>query len=628
MGLEYMKKWILKPLLFLPGDFMHLLLLLSFLPLFGNEEDHFSKIISHYSAGEYEKVVKEGKKFQKRYGESSKKEDVDLHIALSLAEEREPLEAISYFKRISIDTFKNKKRSFTIYLKLLKSLNMDNKIVEMGSEIESWGRGEDILILAWAFYDLENFQRSGEIFITLYREREDKDSLFGAISSLIREEDDKAIGYFKEYEEKFCDDRNYLEAIYTMVIQHFEKRLRNQEALAAHRKLVEIANRDSITKSLVVKLINLGHYKDAKRYSKMFNNLEDRSFFCGLSELNLGEYNLAKDNFIAILGSREEAYLYLMEALGNLRMDVSLIKYGLMYENEQYSKFKGEIYAKMLDSYLRLGDYQSALNICDKMSMIEEKRGYALFKKGEIYYNLGDYNEALGIYHDLIKSKESSYSEEALYSCVVIYDLLNRYKDLEEASKRFLESYPQSVYKGEILFYIGEVMVEKGDFAKALSYYRESVELMKSRLRKNGVILRIIETFLDKDKGHLIGELAKEVEGDGEKYRVMGRVKIALGENAEGIKYLRTALSNGDVESGVLLGDYYLANNNLTSAHKYYKKVRNRNSPFDDYVEFQIALVYGLMGKDIRASRILESLKKRTKNEKLLKKIEALLSKD
>ena len=605
---------------------MYFLFFLGFMTFFAKEEDRYGEIVKLRKESSYSKLVEKGEKFLKDYPTSSNVEEVRMCLGLSYGREGKDMEANLHFSQVTVSKLKADTECFALNLRTLFNLEMYEEVVNLEKSIEECSNMEYKNILAWSLYHLGQFKRSGEIFSSIYKEREDEESIYGAISSYHKLKSDRLIGYFREYEIKFEDSKEHLEEIYSMAIEHFELQMRDGEALMALEQLAERKRDDKTVKRLVKKLINIGKYREAKKHCDLFPSKSNKALFKGICCLNLGEYEEAKDELTFAIEKKPEAFPYLMSALKHLGMDVALIRYGLLYENMGIESSLGEVLSRMLDAYIRIEDYRNGILTCDKMSKIPKIKDYALFKKGEIYYNLEDYVGAQESYKKLSEGN-GPYSEDSFYYLLMIYRILNEENKFIEESSRFISSYPKSKYLEDVLFHLGEIEMMRSNFGEAVENYTKFLDLAKSPLRREGLIVHLVDILEESREQILAENMALKLGSASQRYFYLGRIKLSFGDEAQGVKFLRASLANGNLLAGVFLGDYFFEKNSLFNAKKYYSKARNKGLESDDHVEFQLALTYELMGKEHDAISILISLRNRTKDKLILSKIDKVLGK-
>lgn len=123
--------------------------------------------------------------------------------------------------------------------------------------------------------------------------------------------------------------------------------------------------------------------------------------------------------------------------------------------------------------------YDSSLNYWMKLKEIKDYQDRALKEIANIYYKIGFVDEAMIVLQSLIKDyPESKYARDAfrLWS-----DILRKQGNLLQANDVLSEFLKKNPRDPEILFELGNIHFELGDYTTAINYYLLASELFKDR---------------------------------------------------------------------------------------------------------------------------------------------------
>ncbi len=180
-------------------------------------------------------------------------------------------------------------------------------------------------------------------------------------------------------------------------------------------------------------------------------------------------------------GKDEEFKEILKKAILNLYSRKKFKELIDMYENWEES-VKEELFAVYISSLLKENKIKKAI---DKVKNEENKylKGIGYFKIGENYENSYKYYKAINFYENSLKyiDKKSKVYENIFLKKILLELKTGKISNLEIAYKIFLEKFPQSVKKYEILKEIVNYLLEEKRFKEALNYQREIFEIKKER---------------------------------------------------------------------------------------------------------------------------------------------------
>ncbi|MEO0262478.1 MAG: hypothetical protein ABIM62_02015 [candidate division WOR-3 bacterium] len=143
---------------------------------------------------------------------------------------------------------------------------------------------------------------------------------------------------------------------------------------------------------------------------------------------------------------------------------------------------KQEVFAVYISSLLREKEIKRAIN---KIKIEENKylKGLGYFKIGENYENSHKYLKAIYFYENSLKyiDKKSQLYENIFLKKILLEVKIGRISNLEIAYKIFLEKFPQSIRRYEILKEIVNYLLEENRFSEALNYQKKIFEIKKER---------------------------------------------------------------------------------------------------------------------------------------------------
>lgn len=142
--------------------------------------------------------------------------------------------------------------------------------------------------------------------------------------------------------------------------------------------------------------------------------------------------------------------------------------------NEEFS-LAGDMIFLMAVTWLKSEDYASILSTFGKYLKKYPDSGAeegCLYWSGVAQMNSGDFEAALKFFTKQINSAPSGpYVEDGMYKKGVAAFGAGNFKVASETLEEFVQRYPESTWRGEVEFFLGDMYAGVGDEEKAMSHY-------------------------------------------------------------------------------------------------------------------------------------------------------------
>lgn len=194
----------------------------------------------------------------------------------------------------------------------------------------------------------------------------------------------------------------------------------------------------------------------------------------------IDRHELKKDEFVEEVSS---VYKYVTENPTKVLIWVIVVVVvvgGALGYYSYHKKIKQEALEKLGLVYIMLdsGQYNEALDtvkvIIDRYSGTDEAK-IAKYLLGHINYAFGYLDSAIMAYEDFLKQEnpDSDLAAAALFGIGVCYEDKGQYKKAIEYYKKVLKDYPDFFRADEAMFSIGRCYDVMGDFDNAIKYYEQ-----------------------------------------------------------------------------------------------------------------------------------------------------------
>lgn len=312
-----------------------------------------------------------------------------------------------------------------------------------------------------------------------------------------------------------------------------------------------------------------------------------------------------------------EAFLGKAEALYNRdSFDIAVVLYREMIDRfsnlEKFKDFESKIYYGLAWSYLKIGQFQEAINEFDKIAKTsndEIVKISALCQMGDTYQETGQLDKALETYDEILKSYPDS-----LYSDYVQFQVaasLYKSEQLDAAILSFralLDNFPKTKLKNRAQYYLGLVYFQQGNYKGAIDQLNKFLtEFRETNLASDAMYL-LASSFYNlgeyKKSLSAFERIFKENIKRDEKISQAAEYEIAnclfqLGKEKEALQRLKVFLKKHP-ESKICadvfywLGEYYMAIDNFEIARRYFRRLLSDfpEHELSDAAFFNIAVSY------------------------------------
>lgn len=512
------------------------------------------------------------------------------------------------YKKAEKEFKKIKEQKYTLdtrYYTILTLYNMKDykEVISYEKYLDEYSGDKYIdleIALGNSYYELKDDEKAYRYYKDIYAKDPSLPNLYRMIILETDVDDEKNLDLcFEKYKEKFYDDDEYRKNIYLAVGNYYYKKGRVEDSIITYKEYMKERKDTEIGNNLITILVNEKKYKEVIKYLDLLDKTDDNLYLKGIAYMGIGKYNEANDIFTT-LKNKENVGKDLKEKISYniIKNDFLWEKYqkvieeGNYYLESSYLYGLPEIVDRMGLSYYRMGNFEKAREIFNKLLVIEESKDYAEFQIAETYYAENNFKKAKEIYKLSYKeNNKSKYKEEAKYWELNCDLNLEDYNSYMESSERFLKEFPESSYRETITATRGEILVRRGNEEEAIKEYKNLYEITKEANVKDGIVEKIIllyrEIGKDEEKNNWIDKFSDKYKKSYYKsisYRKKGMKKEAREEEKilfESKEYKDYAILN-------LAEDNY-SNKNYDKAENEYKKIREMESSlYKDLVIFRL----------------------------------------
>jgi len=342
-------------------------------------------------------------------------------------------------------------------------------------------------------------------------------------------------------------------------------------------------------------------YSDVMQYLNIQDVSLENTYQKGIATMGMGKYDEAEMYFNQIIESEESVDKSLYE-----KSKYNVIKNYFLWEKYSEAINSGEAYIagdnlyaledvvdKVAISYFRLDNPEKAREYFEKLKLVSNMGDYAQFQIGETYYSEKRYQDAIDAYRiSAQNSKNPEYKEKGLYWEVSSLYLLKNTSEFDAKSKEFIELYPNSKLKDNILLMEGELYGIQGNNINSLKTYEKLYGETKDDILKEKSLIKIIE--LSENTKNIQKELEwiNKITNDNKKTYYMAKhlQREKKLEEAK-LEFEKLILTNDYKDFGALgVGDYYYSKTDFLKAKEYYESILAlENSPYKDKALYQVA---------------------------------------
>lgn len=495
-----------------------------------------------------------------------------------------------YYYYTAFILFKQKK-----YQELIKKIDIDEKNIDKNYINDIY------LFLAESASKIKDHKKAEKYYKKLYNYTHNKKDLYQLFLITYQQKNiQKSKNYFQEYQKTFIQDKDYKKDFYSSMAELYIEDKQYQQAETIYKNYLRATDDDIVLNNLVAVLLKQNKHEEIIKYLGDKKNTTETMYMKGLAYSGKHEYAKAVEIFENIIKKEkndytEKSYIKLCESFFSLKQYDKVIQVTSQYLQKKYQKFTPDIIEKKGLAYFRKKDYSHAIITYKELIQYPEKKDYAYFMLGEIYYNQKEFKQAKKNYLEIQKIPDSEYKKMSLYWLINITYQNREYDEALKYSKLFLNKYKKGDYIEEIVYYMGEIYLSQNKYKSAVSEYNRLYKISTDRTIKENVIKSLVKIYMDQKKYSKALRWVKKSKHKSFKTLWMGiiyekqrKTKLAV----VNYKKLLNDKENGD-KANYYLGNYYLKKKKYDQARIYLEKVAEfKTSEYKDDALLKTALSY------------------------------------
>ncbi|MDR3260020.1 MAG: tetratricopeptide repeat protein [Fusobacteriaceae bacterium] len=513
-------------------------------------------------------------------------------------------DAQRYFERLNNTSYYSKALFYIFstdyklknYKKILNNRNIPNKVKISKSDSDNIKE-----IIANAAYELGDFNLAINYYKDIYTKTQSKENLYKIIVATAKNNDvaglEKA---FNEFNKAYPDDTVYKQRNYNAMGSTYYNKNRIDDAINVYKKYLNGNKDKKMLSNLIAMLLNGKKYNELLVYLDMDDDTLDNRYLKGIANIGIADYQKADKIFGDLLkNSGIAAELAIKVKFNQVRNYFLWGKYqeainiGEEYLTIENAPDKEEIIDKIGVSYFRLDNFAKSREIYEKLLSYEKSAEYAMFQIAEGYYGEKKLQEAREAYKAVYdKYPDGGYSEQAYYWYLNTLANMGDMGAFNNESGLFLEKYPKSQLKDNVLMLSGAVYEYLKNNDKAIEYYENLYNTSKTANIKNNAAERILEILLINEQLDRAKKFVEKLPNDEMKTYYVSMI-YARENNSEAAfkehEKLKNSKKYGDY--GYLnIGTYYFVKKNYENARQNYQKALDfENSKYKDLAMYQMA---------------------------------------
>ena len=475
-------------------------------------------------------------------------------------------------------------------------------------------------IIANSAYEMGDKKLAYSLYKNTYDQSPTKENLYRIIV-LASQNNDLAIleKQFNLYNKNFPKDGEYRSKIYRTMGNAYYKNGQNAKAIDVYKKYLEISEDKKVLENLIAILLNTQNYKEMLTYVEKAEPSLENTYLKGVANIGLGNYEVADKFFTEVLNSENKTNeLIIKSKFNRVRNFFLWEKYNDVITNgEEYLTLEGatdkeEVIDKVGVSYFRVDNFSKSREYYGKLLENPKMIEYAKFQIAESYYGEKNLEKAKEEYKKIYEEyPDGEYGEKSYYWYLNVLANMGDMDNFNKEKDIFLEKYPKSVMRDNILMLSGAVYEHLKDDGKAIEYYKTLYTTTKEEKVKDGAGEKILEMYLTKNQIDPAKEFVKNIPNKEMKtyytsiiFEKEKNSDAAFEEN----KKLLESKKYGDY-ANFNMGTYYFKKNDLDKAKEHYTNVVNtESSTYRDIATFQLAAI------DEKQGNLEEALRGYTKS--------------
>ena len=256
-------------------------------------------------------------------------------------------------------------------------------------------------------------------------------------------------------------------------------RLEQYEAACNEYEKLNVINADYVRS-----LFALGRYEKAYEAGRQTED-EQKDYICGLCQVNLEKWSLAKNHFTQYIKDHKSnfntlCFFYKGYCEYNLEefkdAYASFVRFALEADESQRAKVRLS-YEYAAKAALQCSDYDNAAiqaeNIVKNALTAEEKQKSVLFAAG-IYSDAQKYERALNLLKPYTTQK-NDFAAEALFFCARIYESMGDTAQADTTYQKIIKDFSRSGFAEEAVYKSGELYYSQLNYALALNRFNSYI---------------------------------------------------------------------------------------------------------------------------------------------------------
>jgi tetratricopeptide (TPR) repeat protein len=464
-------------------------------------------------------------------------------------------------------------------------------------------------IIANAAYETGDLTLANTYYREIYGKEQSAENLYKIIVVAAKNNDIPSLEKaFADYVKAWPDDATYRTRIYNAMGTAYYEKNRINDAIEVYKKFLEKGKDQTILDNLTAMLLNTRRYKELLTYLEKSEKTPGNAYLKGIALMGMGDYEKAQAEFAGVQKSESaDSELKARAGLGIVRNDFlwgrynETIKAGEAYLAQGNVPDREEVLDKIGISWFRLDNYGKSRETYVKLAENPQYAEYAKFQIAECYYGEKKLQEARESYKAVYDQyPNGEYSEKAYYWYLNTLANMGDMTTYNEAKGLFLEKYPKSQMKDNILMLSGAVYESLKDTEKAVEYYQNLYDSSKNDNIRNNAAERVLEILLLNNNVPEAKKFVVKIPDSEMKtyyYSIIAEKEGREDEALQEYEKLKTSSKYADY-AYLNMGTYYFSKKDFAKARENYQKSLDLDkSKYKDLATFQLAACDEVEGK-------------------------------
>ena len=456
-------------------------------------------------------------------------------------------------------------------------------------------------IIANSAYELGDSQLAYGLYKNIYDQNPTRENLYRIIVLASQNNDFPALdGLFDSYEKSFPEDEEYKSRIYRTMGNAYYQNGQSARAVDVYKKYLENAEDAMVLENLISILLNTQNYRDMLTYVEMAESSLENTYLKGIANVGLGNYEVADMHFVGILSDAN-----ITNELSN-RTKFNRVRNFFLWEKyndaithgEEYLTLEGapdkeEVIDRVAVSYFRLDNFEKSREYYGRLLENSNLVEYGKFQIAESYYGERNLERAKEEYKKVYEEyPDGEYGERSYYWYLNVLANAGEMETFNNEKDIFLERYPNSPMRDNILMLSGAIYEHLNDSAKAIEYYRNLYSTSRDENIRDGAGEKVLEMYITLNETEAAKEFLNSIP-DSEIKTYYTSVVYSREGNSEGAYEQNLKLLESErykSYANINLGMYYFNQNDFVKSREYYNNIVDaESSTYKDIATFQLA---------------------------------------